>query len=294
MNAPLEPGIWGILATPFAGDDLAVDTESLARLVRHYRAVGARGVVALGVLGEAARLDTQERATVLRTAVEAAGDLPVVAGTGALATAPAVEEAKRAADCGARVVMVLVPTANGDLLAEHLRRVADGSGLGIVLQDHPLTTGVTIAPGTLAEAVAASKVVVGIKAEAPPTAPKVATFVARTDVPVFGGLGGVALLDELSAGSAGAMTGFAFPEALVRTVDAWREGGYGAAWEQYVPWLPLVIYEAQDGISLALRKEILRRRGLIAESRVRPPGAAAPQSALQALDAHLAAVERLV
>jgi len=286
----LEYGVWGILATPFHDADLSVDLESLATLVRLYRSAGATGVVALGVLGEAARLSSTERKKVLATVVDAADGMPVVAGMSALATAPAVEEALSAADAGARAVMVLVSTNNAGKLVDHLDQISEASGLGIVLQDHPLTTGVVIHTDVLAQAVQASEVVVAIKAESPPTAPAIAALVSRVDVPVFGGLGGVALLDELLAGSAGAMTGFAVPEALVATVRAWRAGGYMAARDAYAPWMPLVLCEAQDKVSLAIRKEILRRRGAIAGSKVRPPGADITPALLGALDAHLAAV----
>jgi len=284
---PLTRGVWGILATPFCGDDLAVDTDSLARLVELYVRVGARGVVALGVLGEAARLDTGERQRVLETVVGAAGNLPVVAGMAATATAPAIEEARRAATAGARAVMVLVPASDPERVATHVRRISDAAGLGVVLQDYPLTTGVSIAPGALAQVVCRAGVVVAVKAEAPPTAPTIATLAPEIDAPIFGGLGGVGLLDELLAGSAGAMTGFAVPEALVATVRVWEESGYVAAREQLLPWLPLLLCEAQDKVSLAVRKEILRRRGVIADAAVRPPGVALPASLSVALDAHL-------
>ena len=291
---PLTRGVWGILATPFCGDDLAVDTDSLARLVELYVRVGARGVVALGVLGEAARLDTGERQRVLETVVGAAGNLPVVAGMAATATAPASEEARRAATAGARAVMVLVPASDPERVATHVRRISDAAGLGVVLQDYPLTTGVSIAPGTLAQVVRRAGVVVAVKAEAPPTAPTIATLAPEIDAPIFGGLGGVGLLDELLAGSAGAMTGFAVPEALIATVRAWEESGYVAAREQMLPWLPLLLCEAQDKVSLAVRKEILRRRGVIADAAVRPPGVAMPTSLRVALDAHLDAVRPMM
>ncbi len=284
---PLTRGVWGILATPFCGDDLAVDTDSLARLVELYVRVGARGVVALGVLGEAARLDTGERQRVLETVVGAAGNLPVVAGMAATATAPAIEEARRASTAGAHAVMVLVPASDPERVATHVRRISDAAGLGVVLQDYPLTTGVSIAPGALAQVVRRAGVVVAVKAEAPPTAPTIATLAPEIDAPIFGGLGGVGLLDELLAGSAGAMTGFAVPEALVATVRAWEGSGYVAAREQLLPWLPLLLCEAQDKVSLAIRKEILRRRGVIADAAVRPPGVAMPASLRVALDAHL-------
>ena len=131
---------------------------------------------------------------------------------------------------------------------------------------------------------------VGVKAESPPTAPTIATVSAEVNVPMFGGLGGVALLDELLAGSAGAMTGFAFPEALVATVGAWQRDGYRAAREAFIPWMPLILFEAQDKISLALRKDFCRRH-VIREPQVRPPGPPMPQSMMAVLCNHLSAVE---
>lgn len=288
----LDPGVWGILATPFRDDAAHVDHDSLARLVGHYASCGATGVVALGVLGEASRLSADEKRAVLETAVAAAnGRLPVVVGVSALSTAPAVEEAGGAAQMGAHAAMVLVNTPDPERLSEHVRAVAQASGLGIVLQDHPLTTGIAIRPAALAQTTRDAGVVVAIKAEGPPTAMAVAEVAPLVDIPLFGGLGGVGLLDELLAGAAGAMTGFAYPEALVATVDAWRREGYQAARRAYAPYLPLVLCEAQPGVSLAIRKEILRRRGLIAHAHVRSPGAALPGAAAKQLDAHLAAIE---
>src|SRR5947209_5531244 len=240
-HQPLEPGVWAILATPFVGDDLEVDIHSLRRLVGMYRDAGVTGLVALGVLGEAARLSSTERQEVLSTVVAEAGDLPVVAGMAALSTSPAIEEACRAAEGGAHAVMVQVSTPDPEKLATHLGRIAAVSGLGIVLQDHPAASGISIPSLSLARAAASAGCVVAIKAESPPTAPTIATVSREVDIPMFGGLGGVGLLDELLAGSAGAMTGFAVPEALVATVQAWYDGGYEAARAAYLPWLPLVL-----------------------------------------------------
>jgi 4-hydroxy-tetrahydrodipicolinate synthase len=284
----LEPGVWGILATPFREHDLSLDLESLERLVRFYQDVGATGVVALGVLGEASRLSSAERGAVLRAVVKAARGTRVVSGISALATSPAIEEARQAAVAGVQAVMVQVPTADPATLEAHLTAISEASGLGIVVQDHPASTGVTIPPQVLARAVKAAGVAVAVKSEAPPTAPNVAAFKEHMqDIPVFGGLGGVWLIDELIAGSAGAMTGFAAPEALVATVGAWQSAGYEAAARSYGAWLPLVVCEAHDKVSLAIRKEILRRRGLIESARVRPPGLPLPASMIPVLDAHL-------
>lgn len=286
--AKLSGGVWGILTTPFDAD-LRLDECSLERLVGLYEHAGAAGVVALGVLGESSRLNSAERRRVVERV--ASGGLPVVAGVSALATAPAVEEAVRSVEAGATAVMVLVSTPNGDALAGHLAAISEACGAPIVAQDHPATTNILITPDALAIAVNDSGVVGAVKQESPPTAPAVAQLAARVQVPIFGGLGGVNLLDELLAGAAGAMTGFAVPEALVATVDAFASQGYSAARETYVPWLPLVLFEAQQPGGVALRKEILFRRGVIATPRVRPPGAPFPEELDSVLDAHMAAID---
>jgi 4-hydroxy-tetrahydrodipicolinate synthase len=118
----------------------------------------------------------------------------------------------------------------------------------------------------------------------------VAALTAGLEMPAFGGLGGIGLLDELAAGSAGAMTGFSFPEGLIACVDAWRAGGYAAAREAFLPYLPLVNFEQQAKVALAIRKECLRARGLIADSAVRPPAAGMPEPLRDQLRHHLDAL----
>jgi len=109
-----------------------------------------------------------------------------------------------------------------------------------------------------------------------------------------GGLGGVGLLDELAAGAAGAMTGFSPPEGLRAALSAWDDGGFPAARAAYAPWLPLVNFEAQPGIGLALRKEILRRRGVLTDAAVRPPAPPLPAELHELIDIHLAAAPGVV
>lgn len=80
---------------------------------------------------------------------------------------------------------------------------------------------------------------------------------ART---IFGGLGGVFLFEELMAGATGAMTGFAFPEILVRIVNAFHEGDIDHAADVFYQSVPLMRFEFQEGIGMAIRREVLRRR----------------------------------
>ncbi|HWL97447.1 MAG TPA: dihydrodipicolinate synthase family protein [Nocardioidaceae bacterium] len=297
MNpGPISPGVWGVVATPFTGPAYDVDEASLAKLVAHYEAIGVTGLTVLGVFGEAARLSTEERRRVLETVADTVS-LTLVVGATALGTAPVVEEVRQAQDVvGDRLAgaMVQVNSPDPDVLSRHLVAVHEATGAGLVVQDYPVVSGVNIGSGALVSALRSLPFVVAVKAEAPPTPVAIAALTRGLDVPVFGGLGGIGLLDELDAGSAGAMTGFSFPEGLIACVQAWRDGGFDAARGVWTPYLPLVNFEQQVRIALAVRKECLRRRGLIDDAGVRPPAAAMPEELMAQLVRHLDAVPHLI
>ena len=277
-DTALAPGVWGVLATPFTGPALELDPEGVARLAQHLATAGATGLTVLGVFGEAARLSLAERRTVLATVVDGV-DLPLVVGATSLATAPLLDEIRMAQEvAGDRLaaVMVQVHSSSADVLRAHLQAVHGATGAAVVVQDYPVASGVRIGGGDLVDALTGLDFVAAVKAESPPTAAAVAALTRRLDVPVFGGLGGLGLLDELAMGAAGAMTGFSFPEGLVACLRAWDEGGFAAAREAFLPYLPLIAFEQQPGIGLAIRKECLVRRGLMADAGVRPPSPAMP------------------
>ncbi len=289
----LAPGLWGVLATPFSGTHFAVDTVSLRREVQLYTAIPATGMVVLGVFGEGASLDAEEQALVVHTVAEAGKGAPLVVGLSARSTAVALEQARAAVSAAGSNLAALMVQANSsdpEVLTAHLTAVHRATGAGIVLQDYPVASGVNISAAQILEVLAQCPFIVAVKSEAPPTASAIAALTRGTSVPVYGGLGGVGLLDELAAGAAGAMTGFSHPEGLQAALTAWADGGFRAAREAFAPWLPLVNFEAQPGVGLALRKEVLRRRGIISESIVRPPAPKLPQALADLIDAHLEAV----
>ena len=89
---------------------------------------------------------------------------------------------------------------------------------------------------------------------------------------IFGGLGGVYFLEELQRGAVGTMTGFAFPEILVRIYDQYAAGNHAGAAATFDRYCPLIRYEFQPKIGLALRKYIYQKRGVIACDAIRAPG----------------------
>ena len=286
----LAPGVWGVLATPLTENGEAVDTASLTRQVQHYQRIGATGLTVLGVFGEAARLTPAERRTVAETVVASSTDLPLVVGISALDPAEARAEAANVLpglDGRLAGLMVQVSTPDPDELARRLQLIADQTGQGIVVQDYPVVSGVSIATHDLVTAVRQVPAVVAVKSESSPSPPAVAELAASLDVPVFGGLGGTCLLDELAVGAAGAMTGFSVPEGLLACVAAYNKGGFEAARAVWRDYLPLVNFEFQAGIALGLRKHSLMLRGLIRYDAVRPPAPPVPPRMLDLLTDHL-------
>ncbi len=134
-----------------------------------------------------------------------------------------------------------------------------------------------------------------IKLEDPPTPFKTARILEQAQglqVRIFGGLGGVFLLEELMAGATGAMTGFAFPEILVQIVSLYRAGRIDDAADVFYRAVPLMRFEFQEGIGMAIRKEVLHRRGALASPATRPPAAALDKTTREALDRVLAWAEQ--
>lgn len=292
---PLAPGVWNVVATPFHTDTIDIDIDSLIRLVVSYEAAGATGLTVLGVFGEAASLTFDERRRVLQT-VAAAVNLPLVVGVTAMSTRPAIDEVQRCQDViGDRLAgaMIQLNSASPGPLAAHLSEIHQQTGAGIVAQNYPVSSGVTITIDDEISALAQTDGLVAVKAEAAPTAVRISELVQRFDIPVFGGLGGIGLIDELDAGAAGAMTGFSFPEGLISAVRSYRTGGFEAARAAFLPYLPLSTFEQQPRIALAIRKACLVERGLLASETVRPPAARLPEALRKPMMKHLAALSTI-
>ncbi len=282
MSAELKfGGVFPILATPFE-DNEHPDLESFDRLVRFTGGLGVDGITILGVLGEANRLLDGEREQLVRTAVAAAGKLPVIVGTSHSGTRAARELSQMAQELGAQAVMV-TPHAeavpNEDRVAEYYRTIAEGVKIPIVMQDHPASTQVHMPAPLLLRIIREVPRIACIKEEAVPTAPKIRVLAAgmkERKVPILTGLGALYGLFDLEAGASGFNTGFAFPEVLMAMVKAAGSGDWFRVREIYTRFLPLIVFEQQPGV--AIRKEILRLRGAIRGSKVRHPGAPLQQA----------------
>ncbi|MFK7857631.1 MAG: 4-hydroxy-tetrahydrodipicolinate synthase [Granulosicoccus sp.] len=153
------------LVTPML-DDGSVDDAALADLIEFHIEAGTDAIVAVGTTGESATLTVSEHASVIKRVIDLVGKrIPVIAGTGANATAEAIELTRCAKDAGADACLLVTPyynkpTQNG--LYAHFKAVADAVAVPQILYNVPGRTALDMLPQTSAQL---SKItnIVGIK-----------------------------------------------------------------------------------------------------------------------------------
>ncbi|MDZ5441514.1 dihydrodipicolinate synthase family protein [Micromonospora sp. 4G57] len=269
-------GLVPILATPF-GPDGVLDLPSLRRLTEFQLSSGVTGVAVFGMASEGFALTTDERTRILATVTDVvAGTVPVVAGVNGTSTVTAIEQADAAVAGGATALMVLPPfmvKPTPDQLLAFYGEVSAAAGVDVMVQDAPGATGVAMPPALIAE-LGKLDGVTSVKVESPPTAPKVAAVVAaRADdaFAVLGGQNAQFCLEEYARGAIGTMPACEFPDLLAPVLADWEAGRHAEARAAFTRLLPLILFGLQQGIAWAVHKEVLVRRGLIADATVRSP-----------------------
>lgn len=301
-------GVHAIAPTPFEPDG-TVDLASLDRLVDFYGEVGVDGLTVLGQLGEAPKLD-QGEAVDIACRVIARTDVPVVVGVsssgfaamrsltaavmGAVSVGPA-SAGRRRRRGDDRTAADPAHRRPGRRLLRRGRR-SDRDGRPLRHPGLPLTFDVQMTPGVIARIARDTPGAVMLKHEDWPGLDKISALrelEAKGEMPrlsILTGNGGLFLDYEMERGADGAMTGYCFPDLLVDVVRMSRAGEREAAHDLFDAHLPLIRYEQQPGVGLAVRKHVLQRRGILAHDAQRSPARALSATARAEVD-HL--LERL-
>jgi 4-hydroxy-tetrahydrodipicolinate synthase len=151
-NAPFGRNLTAMI-TPMKADG-AVDYDGAARLAE-YLVTDMRndGLVISGTTGESPTTSDAEKDRLLRVVIEAVGDrVPVVAGVGTNDTAHTCELALAAEQAGATGLLVVTPYYNKPPqsgLVAHFTKVADATGLPVLLYDIPGRSATAIETDTL-------------------------------------------------------------------------------------------------------------------------------------------------
>ena len=173
-----------------------------------------------------------------------------------------------------------------------------GPDVPVVYQDYPQTTGVYLAPSVFERLVDDLRQLVMLKHEDAPGLAKLTRIregekkPGRRRVSILVGNGGIYYPQEMRRGADGPMTGFAWPEMLVQVYELFAAGKADEAEDLFDIYLPLVKHEVQPAVGLALRKEVLFKRGAIKSPKQRAPGSSLTATDHAELNALIARLDR--
>lgn len=146
-------GIISPILTPMHEDE-SINVEELRNQVDRMIENGVHGIFPFGTNGEGYILSAAEKQVVLEAVVDqAAGRVPIYAGTGAISTKETIEQSKMAQAAGADILSIITPSfaaASQEEIYTHYKTVAEAVDMPIVLYNIPARTGNSIAPATVA------------------------------------------------------------------------------------------------------------------------------------------------
>jgi 4-hydroxy-tetrahydrodipicolinate synthase len=286
-------GVYPIAPTPFF-DDGSIDAASIDRMTDFYVGIGATGITILGQLGEAPKLEHAESVAIVQQVVRRAGKLPVVVGVTAPGFAAMRALTRAAMDAGAAGVMIAPPNTlrTDEQIVSYYQQAAEAVGADVpfVLQDYPLTFSVQMTPAVIRRIVTELPSCVMLKHEDWPGLEKISTLRgyerdgSMRHIAILCGNGGLFLDCEMERGADGANTGYCFPDMLCDVVRLSAAGKRDEAHDLFDAHLPLLRYEQQPGVGLAVRKYVMMKRGILTSAAQRKPVAAMSKTAQTEVD----------
>lgn len=293
MSQSAYRGVFPIAPTPFLPDG-TLDKASTAKLFDHYAAIGSTGLTVLGIMGEAPKLDHAESLFLVKEAVRTMGKSPIIVGVSAPGFAAMRALAREAMELGAGSVMIAPPNTlrTDDQIVNYYAQAIEAIGTDVpfVIQDYPLTLSVVMTPKVIQRIVTDNPSCVMLKHEDWPGLEKISALRnfekdgTLRRIAILCGNGGLFLDFEMERGADGANTGYAFPEMLIDVVNLMGKGERDTAHDLFDAHLPLLRYEQQPAVGLAVRKYVMMRRGLIAHDAQRKPGAGISATAKTEVD----------
>ena len=223
------------------------------------------------------KLSEQERDQVLSTVVrDVKGKIPVVMNTGAEGTFLSIQYSKKAESLGANALMIRPPILMGVHPSEvnnFFIQIAKTVNVPIFMQDQP---DAQISPQMAISLSQEHENLCYVKCETQPTVPRVKETIdklsSQSKLIVFGGAGGMFMLEEIKAGSVGTMPNGSMSDVLVEIWNLWEQGDRINAEKKFSENTNLLRLSMQSlGIANWLNKYILAKKGVIKNSFPRSP-----------------------
>jgi dihydrodipicolinate synthase/N-acetylneuraminate lyase len=277
MDKPWR-GVFPIVVTPFT-ESYELDEKGLRSLVRFCLRSGVQGLVGPANASEFSTLSDDERKRWLEIVVaETGGAVPVIAATTSGHALPAIDLSRFAQKLGAKGIMSMPPHVqhpDAEGCYAYYKALSEALDIPIMVQNYIGPIGTPMSPGLLARMCKELPQVQYIKEETFPSSRMLSLTIAaagKVCKGIFGGQGGLYLVDEYRRGSVGNMPACEIPDVQVVLWNALEAGDLAGARAMFNRVLPLINYERQYGVGLY--KEILYRRGVISTAICRTPGKA--------------------
>jgi dihydrodipicolinate synthase/N-acetylneuraminate lyase len=288
-------GVFPSIPTPFT-DEGGVDLVAQRNIVRFAVDHGADGLICFGLAGEVLQLAPDERERLAEVIVdEVAGAVPVLVGVGAESEHVSRRLARAMEATGVDGVVIPPPATTGfdpGTLHRYFARIAETVSLPVMIQDAPDLLGVEVGPELVKQTLASAENVQYIKLEV--AGDGIARWVAEIDgaAAIFGGNGGMYILDCLRAGAVGVAPGLEVVDLLSAIHDAEVGGDTDAAELLFSRFLPLVVFEQQDiHHHNGCCKYILSRRGVDLPTQLCPPARQLKPEAIPVLERYIEALQ---
>ena len=267
-------GVFPAITTPFK-PDLTIDYQALESQLEKFIQSGCQGIVALGSLGEAPVLETQEKLEILTQAARILhGRVPLVAGISAMSTAEAVSLAKAANDAGVDGLMVLPPYVYRSDWREteaHVSAVFRATPLSAMLYNNPVAYGTDITPEQIVQLRREHKNFHAVK-ESSGSLRRITQLkhLAGDSLALFVGMDDV-VVESVAAGAVGWIAGLvnAFPNETVRLFRLAQRGPSSELDSLYAWFLPLLRMDTVPKFVQMIK--LVQEEVGMGSARVRPP-----------------------
>jgi 2-keto-3-deoxy-L-arabinonate dehydratase len=289
-------GVYPAICTPF-GDDDVIDPVAQRRVVRFALECGSHGIVVFGLAGEVLKLSADERRQLTDVIVEEVGGaVPVFVGVGAPSSRASVELARYAEAAGASCVIVPAPMSGAigaDALVDYIVGIASSVSVPVMVQDAPAYLGVGIGVDVVRRIGERAENVRLVKLEVGPAEMSHWIESLGGEFAVWGGDGGMYLLDCMRTGAAGIIPGVDLVDLLVRIYEAELRGERALAEERFREILPMLVFEMQHSIDHynACAKRVLVQRGVLEHETLRSPAGVLGEVSQMLLEQHLSVLQ---
>jgi 4-hydroxy-tetrahydrodipicolinate synthase len=263
-------GSFAIPMTPYDAHD-RIDADVLADEIAFCVESGVGGIVVPVMVSEFFLLSEEERRLMIRVPVEASGGrVPIVANVAAVNTPLAVQYAEYAQQVGADAVIAMPPyigRSDFPSIRAYYQAISDAVSIPVWIQN------ADIAPLSLDQVVTLCTEIENVswvKEEVSPETQRIAALAARRSPAVhgiMGGNGGRYLITEWARGAAGCIHACQFCDLIQDIWDMLDGGQESAARDLFDVVLPGLVLEGIFGMAYA--KEVMVRRGVFTNTRMR-------------------------